>query len=108
MKNPSQTNDSVPLAYRMPVCVMNVGDDLFTTDWPETDTPWPMPVSDDASLDCSEEAIPERDLSYRLPAGTACEEQTVEVVSAELRLDLARRLEELGMNSARAAVVASL
>jgi hypothetical protein len=56
----------------------------------------------------SEEAIPERDPSYRLPDGTGCDEPTVEALSAEVRLDLAHRLQKLGMSRARAAVVASL
>ena len=58
--------------------------------------------------DYSEEAIPERDPDYRLPRGTDYEARTVETVSAELRLELARRLQELGMSRARAAVLASL
>jgi hypothetical protein len=58
--------------------------------------------------DYSEEAIPERDPAYRLPDGTECGEPTVEAVSAEMRLDLARRLQELGMSTSRAAFVASL
>lgn len=58
--------------------------------------------------DYSEEAIPERDPAYRGPAGTLPEAQTVEVVPADVRLALRRRLEQLGMSAARAAAVASL
>jgi hypothetical protein len=61
-----------------------------------------------AGRDYSEEAIPERDPAYRLPVGTGCEQATVEALSAEVRRDLARRLQELGMSRARAVVVASL
>jgi hypothetical protein len=63
---------------------------------------------DSTSNDYSEEAIPERDPAYRLPPGTDNEEATIAAVSAEVRLDLARRLEQLGMSRARAAAVASL
>jgi hypothetical protein len=58
--------------------------------------------------DYSEEAIPERDPAYRLHIGTGYEHATVEAVSAEVRRDLARRLQELGMSGARATFVASL
>jgi hypothetical protein len=58
--------------------------------------------------DYSEEAIPERDPAYRLPVATWYEEETIEVVTAEKRLDMARRLQLLGMSRARAAAVASL
>ena len=58
--------------------------------------------------DYSEEAIPERDPAFRLPGGTDHAEPTVEALSAAVRLDLARRLEQLGMSHARAAAVASL
>jgi hypothetical protein len=58
--------------------------------------------------DYSEEAIPERDPAYRLPDGTDYAEPTVEAVSAEERLDLARCLERLGMSPSRAAIVARL
>jgi hypothetical protein len=61
-----------------------------------------------ACHDYSEEAIAERDPAYRLPYGTDHEEQTIEAVSAEVRLDLARLLEKLGMSRARAAALASL
>jgi hypothetical protein len=59
-------------------------------------------------IDYSEEAIPERDPSYRLSDGTVYETQTVEHIPAAQRAALARSLERLGMNSARAAFVASL
>jgi hypothetical protein len=58
--------------------------------------------------DYSEEAIPERDPAYHLPVGTGYDPTTVEVVSAEVRRDLARHLQELGMSRARATLVASL
>jgi hypothetical protein len=61
-----------------------------------------------ASPDYSEEAIPERDPTYRLPAGTCCQTRTIEHLPAAERLALARRLEQLGMSSARALLVASL
>lgn len=63
---------------------------------------------DSACHDYSEEAIPERDPAYRLPVGTGCEQATVEAVSTEVRRELARRLQELGMSPARATFVASL
>src|SRR5262245_39043370 len=70
---------------------------------------WPPETnSQSAYRDYSEEAIPERDPAFRLPGGTDHAEPTVEAVSAAVPLDLARRLEQLGMNSARAAAVASL
>jgi hypothetical protein len=58
--------------------------------------------------DYSEEAIPERDPAFRLSGGTDYEGPTVEAVSAAVRLELARRLEQLGMSRARAAAVVSL
>jgi hypothetical protein len=58
--------------------------------------------------DYSEEAIPERDPAYQLPDGTLHETKTLEYVSGAERLALARRLEQLGMSAARAAMVASL
>jgi hypothetical protein len=58
--------------------------------------------------DYSEEAIPERDPSYRLADGTGHEQATIEAISTEVRRDLARRLQELGMSWARAAFVAGL
>ncbi len=61
-----------------------------------------------AFIDYSEEAIPERDPAYRMGAGTLHEEQTVDEMPAEIRLTLIRRLVELGMSPARAALVASL
>jgi hypothetical protein len=62
----------------------------------------------DACHDYGEEAIPERDPAYRLPPGTDYESRTIEAVSAEIRADMARRLQELGMSRSRAALVASL
>jgi hypothetical protein len=61
-----------------------------------------------ASIDYSEEAIVERDPAYRLADATLNETQTVEHVPAAERLALARRLEQLGMSAARAAIVANL
>ena len=58
--------------------------------------------------DYSEEAIPERDPGYRLADGTREDGQTVDHLPAAERLALARRLEELGMSPARAALAASL
>jgi hypothetical protein len=59
-------------------------------------------------IDYSEEAIPERDPAYRLPAGTLYQTHTIDYVPAAKRHALARRLQELGMSPARAAMVASL
>jgi hypothetical protein len=59
-------------------------------------------------IDYSEEAIPERDPAYRPLDDTICESPTVELMPAEVRLALARELEQLGMNPTRAAMVASL
>ena len=58
--------------------------------------------------DYSEEAIPERDPAYRLPDGTLSQTRTVEHTPPAVRLDLVRRLIQLGMSASRAAVVASL
>jgi hypothetical protein len=58
--------------------------------------------------DFSEEAIPERDPAYRMQDGTLHQEQTVDDLTGAMRFDLARRLQELGMSAARAAMVASL
>ena len=70
---------------------------------------WPAKSkSQSACRNYSEEAIPERDPAFRLPGGTDHGEPTVEAMSAAVRLDLARRLEQLGMSRARAAAVASL
>jgi hypothetical protein len=71
---------------------------------------WLLPNSKDQRMctDYSEEAIPERDPTYRLPDGTVYETQTVEVMPAAARLALARCLEQLGMSASRAAMVASL
>jgi hypothetical protein len=68
----------------------------------------PEPKSQSLCRDYSDEAIPERDPAFRLPGGTDHAEPTVEALSAAVRLDLARRLEQLGMSHARAAAVASL
>ena len=58
--------------------------------------------------DYSEEAIPERDPGYCLPAGTDYQGPTVEAVSEENRLELARHLRQLGMSRARSEFVANL
>ena len=63
---------------------------------------------DGTAIDYSEEAIPERDPAYRSLDDTLCKAQTAEVVPAEVRLSLARSLEQLGMSGVRAAMVASL
>jgi hypothetical protein len=55
-----------------------------------------------------EEAIPERDPAYRLPHGTSFDERTVEAISQEVRLHLARQLQELGMQRSRALYVSRL
>ncbi len=69
-----------------------------------------LPASNDqpGGIDYSEDAIPERDPSYRLPGGTLSETRTVEHLPAAERLALARCLEQLGMSRARALIVASL
>jgi hypothetical protein len=77
-----------------------------------------MPIADErpqqsskgevSAIDYSEEAIPERDPAYRPLDDTLYKAQTVEVMPAEMRLALARSLEQLGMSGARAAVVANL
>jgi hypothetical protein len=59
-------------------------------------------------IDYSEEAIPERNPAYRLPAGTCGETQTVVHLAAAERRALARCLEQLGMSPTRARFVASL
>jgi len=71
---------------------------------------WLLTSSKDqqACIDYSEEAIPERDPAYRLLDGTLHEAQTVEILPAAERQALARCLEQLGMSAARAAMVASL
>jgi hypothetical protein len=63
---------------------------------------------DSAGRDYSEEAIPERDPAYSLPSGNVSAEATMEAVSPETRLELTRRLEQLGMSRVRALAVASL
>lgn len=55
-----------------------------------------------------EEAIPERNPAYRLPLGTSCDDRTVEAISREVRLHLARQLHELGMARSRALFVSRL
>src|SRR5262249_39311925 len=67
-----------------------------------------LPLADDRLLpnqqdewtctDYSEEAIPERDPAYRLPAGTDYGTKTVDYMPAAERRALARCLEELGMS----------
>ena len=58
--------------------------------------------------DYSEEAIPERDPAFHLVDMSPSDTLTIEIVPVDKRHALARRLEELGMKSARAALVASL
>jgi hypothetical protein len=81
---------------------------LTADDRSAAETRPPTSISESACGDYSEEAIPERDPAYRLPGGTDDGEPTIEAVSPEARRDLARRLQQLGMNCARAAFVASL
>lgn len=64
--------------------------------------------NDFETRDYSEEAIPERDPSYRLQEGTLHEGKTVEALSAEERLELARKLQALGMSVIRASLVVRL
>ena len=61
-----------------------------------------------AVIDYSEEAIPERDPNYRPVSDALYDSPTTEVLSAEERRELARCLQQLGMNAVRAAVIASL
>jgi hypothetical protein len=85
------------------------GEQLPTADvLPTMERRLPNSERDSAGRDYSEEAIPERDPAYRLPSGTDNEEPTIEAVSAEVRRELARRLQQLGMSRARAAAVVSL
>src|SRR5437899_349919 len=49
--------------------------------------------------DYSEEAIPERDPAYHTHDGTLNETQTVEHMRSDVRLALARCLEQLGMSA---------
>jgi hypothetical protein len=58
--------------------------------------------------DYSEDALPERDPSYRLPEGTCGDSQTVVYLPRAERLALARCLVQLGMSQTRAQFVASL
>ena len=60
------------------------------------------------ATDYSEEAIPERDPAYRTLDGTLYETQTVDDMRPDVRLALARCLEQLGMSAVRAALVANL
>jgi hypothetical protein len=68
----------------------------------------PPPNGERSCADYSEEAIQERDPAYRLPVGTRYEGQTVEVMPADVRLALARCLQQFGMSASRAAVIATL
>ena len=68
----------------------------------------PCSTAGPKGIDYSEEALPERDPAYRLPDGTLSDGQTVEEMPSHVRQELARRLEQLGMNPAKAAMVASL
>jgi hypothetical protein len=61
-----------------------------------------------ARPDYSEEAIPERDPAYRLPDATLYATQTAAYLPASERLALARCLEQLGINRARATILASV
>ena len=68
----------------------------------------PRPNDERTYVDYSEEAIPERDPAYCPFGGTLHEEQTVDELPADLRLALARQLEQLGMSASRAAMVSRL
>jgi hypothetical protein len=69
----------------------------------------PSTSNDESNCDdYGQEAIPERDPAYRTPDGTRYEGQTVEVIPTDVRLALARCLEQFGMSAARAAVLATL
>jgi len=61
-----------------------------------------------ADIGYVEEAIPERDPAYRVGVGTLHDEQTVDQLSAEMRLTLVGQLVALGMRTSRAAMMASL
>ena len=61
-----------------------------------------------ACRDYSEEAIPERDPAYRLPNDSQNQEPTMDIVSTETRLELARCLQQMGMSRAKASALASL
>ena len=61
-----------------------------------------------ADIGYGEEAIPERDPAYRVGVGTLQDEQTVDELSAEMRLTLVGQLVALGMSPSRAAMMASL
>jgi len=98
------------LSYDMAIEIEKIDEELAKTKagvWFALEQP--QPTSNKAgAVDYSEEAIPERDPAYRPLDDTLYKAQTVEVVPAEVRLALARSLEQLGMNGARAAMVASL
>jgi hypothetical protein len=68
----------------------------------------PQSKSESACRDYSEDAIPERDPAFRLPGATDYYQLTVEALSEAMRLDLACRLQQLGMSRARAALMARL
>jgi hypothetical protein len=80
------------------------------TEKPDALVPYQKPVADSTGscIDCSEEAIPERDPAYRPLDGTLYEGQTVETMPSDVRQALARCLEELGMSASRAAMIATL
>src|SRR5262249_17090731 len=61
-----------------------------------------------ADIGYIEEAIQERDPGYCMGAGTLHDEQTVDELSAEMRLTLVGQLVALGMSPSRAAMMASL
>src|SRR5438045_9529530 len=96
------------LSYDMAIEIEKVDEELAKTG-PRLAKQQSQPTSNKPrAVDYSEEAIPERDPAYRPLDDTLYKGQTVEVVPAEVRPALARRLEQLGMNSARAAMVARL
>jgi hypothetical protein len=67
-----------------------------------------LPLHSCEPSDYSQEAIPERDPAYRTSDGTMHEEQTLDEISADMRIALARQLVQLGMKPSRAAMVANL
>jgi hypothetical protein len=93
------------LLYDMAIEIEKLHEELAAERLPEEKQSLKIEV---AAVDYSEEAIPERDPAYRPLDDTLYRAQTIELVPTEVRLALARRLEQLGMSGARAAMVANL
>jgi hypothetical protein len=109
MKSIRQENRDALLAYDKLTTLRIVHEQLPTADvLRAVARGLPKSKGPGACRDYSEEAIPERDPAYRLSAGPGYEQATIEALSAEMRRELARRLQALGMNRARAVVLASL